>query len=178
MHAAETNRLKGCQDESIAETIQAHLRNLTDQIEAVGKTMDGLIQLDADMSADAQRIESTPGVGRLTARRLVADLPELGQCSPKQIAKLIGLAPVNRDSGTLRGKRTTGGGRKSVRTLLYMPTLVATRHNPVIRATYLRLLESGKPKMVALVACMRKLLILLNAMIREQKNWDQFIQKT
>jgi transposase len=175
-HAAETNRRKTCEDATINAMIDGHLAFIDAQIETVAHAMDELIDADAAMARDADAIRSVPGLGRLTARRLVADLPELGRCTPRQIAKLVGLAPINRDSGTLRGKRTTGGGRRAVRKLLYMPTLVATRHNPLIRSMYLRLLAAGKPKMVALVACMRKLLILLNAMIRERKTWDQFVQ--
>lgn len=176
MHAAETNRRGACEDATITAMIDEHLALIDTQVQTVARTMEELIDADAAMARDAEAIESTPGLGRLTARRLVADLPELGRCSPRQIARLVGLAPINRDSGTLRGKRMTGGGRGAVRKLLYMPTLVATRHNPLIRAMYQRLLAAGKPKMVALVACMRKLLIFLNAMIREGKTWDQFIK--
>ena len=176
MHAAEVNRLKACHDDDVEQMIREHIVFIDEQIEQVAMQMDELIDQDDALMRNADVIESTPGLGRLTARRLTADLPELGRCTPKQIAKLVGLAPINRDSGTLRGKRMTGGGRHSVRKQLYMPTLVATRHNPVIRSMYQRLVAAGKPKMVALVACMRKLLILLNAMIREDKMWDQFLK--
>lgn len=95
-----------------------------------------------------------------------------GQCNRQQIARLIGVAPINRDSGTMRGKRTTGGGRKSIRTMVFMPTLVAVQHNPLIRSYYQNLVARGKKKMVALVAAMRKL-IIVNVMIRERKTWEQ-----
>lgn len=176
MHAAEMNRLKACHDHAVERMIREHIAFLDQQIQQVAEQMDALIDEDEAMVRHTAVIESTPGLGRLTARRLIADLPELGRCSPRQIAKLVGLAPINRDSGTMRGKRTTGGGRHTVRKQLYMPTLVATRHNPAIRTMYQRLVAAGKPKMLALVACMRKLLILLNAMIRENKTWDQFIK--
>jgi len=177
MRTAELNRRGGCDDATIAAMIDTHLVWLDEQLAHVAEHMDTLIESHDTLRRTAHAIASTPGVGRLTARRLVAELPELGARSPKQIAKLIGVAPINRDSGVLRGKRTTGGGRRSVRKLLYMPTLVATRHNTHIRAMYQRLLDAGKPKLVALVACMRKLLVYLNAMIRENKTWEQFIEK-
>ena len=176
MRTAELNRRGGCDDAAIAAMIDAHLAWLDEQLAHVARHMDTLIESDDVLRRTAHAIASTPGVGRLTARRLVAELPELGARSPRQIAKLIGVAPINRDSGVLRGKRTTGGGRRSVRKLLYMPTLVATRHNGHIRAMYQRLQDAGKPKLVALVACMRKLLVYLNAMIRENKTWEQFIE--
>ena len=177
MHTAEANRLSACVDATVLALIRTHLTLLDEQLQQVAEAMDQLIEQDDALARDAEVIASVPGVGRLTARRLIADLPELGQRNPKQIAKLVGLAPINRDSGTHRGKRMTGGGRRAVRKMLYMPTLVATRYNPRIRALYQRLVANGKPKMVALVAAMRKLLILINAMIRERKTWDQFIQK-
>ena len=103
-------------------------------------------------------------------------MPELGQRTHKQVAKLIGVAPINRDSGTMRGKRMTGGGRREIRRLLYMPVLVAVRHNPVIRAMYTRLIAAGKCPKVALIACMRKLITYLNGMVRDGKTWDEFLQ--
>jgi len=112
-------------------------------------------------------------VGEITAALLIAELPELGSLNRKQIARLVGVAPTNRDSGTMRGKRTIGGGRVHIRNGLYMPTVVAQKHNPKICAFYKRLVESGKPKMVALVAAMRKLLIILNVMIKEGRKWDE-----
>ena len=109
----------------------------------------------------------------MVSRTLLADVPELGHLNRKQFAALIGVAPLARDSGTLRGKRTVWGGRAPVRAVLYMGTLVATRRNPVIRAFYGRLVTAGKPKNVALIACMRKLLTILNAMMRMNTTWLQ-----
>ena len=112
------------------------------------------------------------GIGDVTARTLIADLPELGTLDRKKIAALVGVAPFNRDSGTLRGKRTVWGGRANVRAALYMAALVASRHNPTLRHFYQRLLEAGKPKKVALTAVMRKLLTILNAIVRDQTPWQ------
>jgi transposase len=110
-------------------------------------------------------------VGPVLAATLLAELPELGRLNRCQIAALVGVAPLNRDSGQHRGVRTTWGGRSGVRAALYMATLVATRHNPVIRSFYRRLREAGKPKRVALVACMRKLLVILNTMLKHGHPW-------
>ena len=118
-------------------------------------------------------LQSVPGVGPVMSRTLLADLPELGKLNRKQIAALVGIAPFNQDSGLRRGRRTCWGGRAPVRTALYMATLVATRHNPVIAACYQRLLAAGKRKKVALVACMRKLLTILNAMVKHQRKWQE-----
>ena len=178
MRTAELNRLSIIEQEAVTDLIKAHLVFLRDQIETVEEEMNQIITQDDAMIRQAQALESAPGIGKTTARRLIAQLPELGKRSPKQIARLVGLAPVNRDSGSLRGKRTTGGGRACVRHMLYMPTVVAIQHNPPIKEIYQRLIDQGKPKMIALVACMRKLLIYLNAMIREDKTWTEFIKLT
>ena len=118
-------------------------------------------------------MQSVKGVGPVLSTTLLADLPELGTLNRKKIAALVGVAPFNRDSGTMRGKRTVWGGRAQVRAALYMGTLAATRHNPVIKAFYTRLLAAGKAKKVALTACMRKLLTILNAMIKNQTAWQE-----
>jgi transposase len=115
--------------------------------------------------------QSVPGVGPVLSRTLLADLPELGTLARKQIAALVGVAPLNRDSGTLRGARTCWGGRAPVRAVLYMATVAATRCNPVIQSFYRRLCAAGKAKKVALTACMRKLLTILNAMLKHRTSW-------
>ncbi|POE03396.1 transposase, partial [Pectobacterium odoriferum] len=120
----------------------------------------------------AELISSVKGVGEATVATLLAELPELGRLTRREISALAGVAPFNRDSGKMRGKRTTFGGRGSVRATLYMAALTATRFNPVIRAFYLRLLSAGKAKKLALVACMRKLIAILNAMVRDEQKWD------
>jgi transposase len=109
---------------------------------------------------------------------LIGELPELGRLSNRQISKLVGVAPLNRDSGQHRGRRTIFGGRAAVRRALYMPTVVATVHNPVIRAFYQRLITAGKAKKLALIAAMRKLLTILNAMVRSGKHWDNTLHST
>ncbi|EBC0917956.1 IS110 family transposase [Salmonella enterica] len=141
---------------------------------------DELARIDKDMNTHirnhfkelSERLNSIKGVGTMTVAALLAEVPELGRLSRREISALVGVAPVNRDSGTMRGRRTIFGGRAGVRTALYMAALVATRFNPVIKAFYTRLVAAGKPKKVALVACMRKLLTILNAMLRKNEGWD------
>jgi transposase len=120
-------------------------------------------------------LRSVPRVGPQLSRTLLAHLPELGTLDRKRFPALVGVAPFNRDSGTLRGKRTVWGGRARVRVPLYMAALVASRHNPVIRAFYQRLCAKGKPKKVALTACMRKLLTILNAVVKQRSRWHGII---
>ena len=127
------------------------------------------------MAQAGQAAENCPGIGPITVFTLLAGLPELGRLSRREIASLVGLAPLARDSGRLRGVRTCWGGRASVRAALYMPTLVAVRFNPVLREFYKRLVDAGKPKKVALTACMRKLLTILNAMVKQQTRWKTAI---
>jgi transposase len=139
------------------------------------------VEIEGDLASHVARhhaevaklLQSAKGVGPNTCMVLIADLPELGKLSSREITALVGLAPFNRDSGTMRGKRTIFGGRAQVRCALYMATIVAMRHNRVIRTFYERLLVAGKPKKVAIVACMRKLLTILNAMVRTGKKWNE-----
>jgi transposase len=119
-----------------------------------------------------QQLQTVPGVGPVTALTLVAELPELGQLNHKAIAALVGVAPINRDSGQFRGKRRIHGGRSSVRSVLYMASLAAVRHNPVIKAFAERLRQAGKAKKTVLVACLHKLLTILNAMVKAKSNWS------
>lgn len=121
----------------------------------------------------AKRLSSIKGVGTMTAAALLAEVPEQGNLSRREISALVGMVPLNRDSGTMRGRRTIFGGRAGVRTALYMAALVATRFNPVIKVFYMRLLAAGKPKKVALVTCIRKLLTILNAMLRKNEEWNE-----
>lgn len=140
-----------------------------------------LTRIDEDMSNHirnhfkelSERLSSIKGVGTMTVAALLAEVPELGRLSRREVSTLVGVAPINRDSGTMRGRRTIFGGRAGVRTALYMAALVATRFNPVIKAFYIRLVDAGKPKKVALVACMRKLLTILNAMLRKNEEWNE-----
>ena len=120
---------------------------------------------------DVELLRGVPGIGPVVTATVIARLPELGIVNGKEVASLVGVAPFNRDSGTLRGKRTVWGGRGALRTALYMATLVAVRHNPVLRDFYQRLCAAGKPKKVALTACLRKLLVILNSMLKHRRPW-------
>ena len=169
----ENNRLGSTVDKALRDMIKDAISLYESQLKTIQQTLNELIKQDEQAQQKAAIIRSAPGLGEVTVAGLISELPELGCLNRKQIARLIGVAPTNRDSGTLRGKRTTGGGRVGVRNALFMPTLVATKHNPIIKDFYNRLLEKGKPKMVALIAAMRKLITILNVMIRDGKMWNQ-----
>jgi len=170
MRTAEINRC-----DTTHHTLQAKLQNhidwLTSEIKALNDEINDFIDQSPLFSLKDEILQSAPGVGPVLSRTLLAEVPELGHLSRTKIAALIGVAPMNRDSGSKRGKRSIRGGRPSVRSVLYMATLSAIRFNPVIRAFYLRLVDKGKEKMVAIVACMRKLLVFLNAMARDMQFW-------
>jgi transposase len=159
----------------VKKSLTAHIAYLERELRVVDADLGELVRRSPVWRERDDLLQSAPGVGPVLSRTMLAALPELGTLDRKAIAALVGVAPMNRDSGTLRGKRMISGGRASVRTALYMGTLVATRHNPVIRAFYQRLVAAGKPKKVALTACMRKLLIILNAMVRQQTPWTAVI---
>jgi transposase len=153
-------------------------RSLNTIIKALGREIarvDKALQafVDTHHAELAALLDSVKGVGKATISTLLAEVPELGKLSGREVSALVGVAPINRDSGTMRGKRAIFGGRPDVRRVLFMAALVASRHNPVIKTFYQRLLAAGKPKKLALVACMRKLLTILNAMVRSGKPWDQ-----
>lgn len=171
LRTAESNRLGQAGAPRIKASIRAVLATIEKQIASIDDDLDDQIRLSPAWKAKEDLLTSVPGIGPLTARTLLACLPELGTISRQSIAALVGVAPINRDSGTMRGKRTTWGGRRVVRSALYMAALVATRFNPVLKAHYARLLAAGKPKKLALVAVMRKLLVILNAMLRTQTPW-------
>ena len=170
MITAEKNRLAQSH-KSLRSTIKAHINFLQRELQDTNRELDGMLRKTPMWREHEDLLRTAKGVGRMTIATLFADLPELGTLDNKRIAALVGVAPFNRDSGTHRGKRMIWGGRASVRAALYMAALVASRHNPVIRAFYERLCAAGKPKKVALVACMRKLLTILNAMIRTKSPW-------
>jgi transposase len=174
----EHNRLVRTADRQVRKLIEKALHLYEKQLAALDKEIAHVIENDQQLQATAQIVASVPGIGPTTAALLVAELPELGSATRGQVAGLVGVAPINRDSGSMRGKRTTGGGRKSLRSSLFMPTLVATRYNPVIKAFYQQLLARGKAKMTALIACMRKLLVILNSMIKSQTTWKNPLQPT
>ena len=167
----ERNRLHQAQDRAIRSMLRKAITMYERQQQQVEQEMDRLIQEDDEASQRAAIIQSVPGFGPQVSRVLISTLPELGRANRKQIARLIGVAPINRDSGQMRGKRTTGGGRRHIRRALFMPTLVAVQHNPFIRSIYHRLLKEGKPKMVAIIACMRRLIVTLNHMLRQNQPW-------
>lgn len=170
MIVAEKNRSQMA-PEAVAERIRAHVRWLGKELERTDRELDDTVRESETWRANEDLLRSVPGVGPVLARTLLAELPELGTIAPKRLSALVGVAPFNRDSGTFRGKREVWGGRAPVRAALYMGALVATRHNPVLREFYERLLAAGKPKKVALVACMRKLLSILNAVMRDRSVW-------
>ena len=172
MITAETNRLEHATSPAVRRSIEAVLKLLRKQLKQIEDDLDQTIRRSAVWQEKADLLQSVPGVGSQTSRTLLIQLPELGRCSRQQIAALVGVAPLNRDSGTFRGRRTIWGGRADVRACLYMATLAATRCNAKIQAHYQRLLAAGKPKKLALTACMRKLLTILNAMLRRQQSWN------
>lgn len=171
MLTAEKNRLHTASVD-MKTHINSHISWLQANIEELEKQISQAIQANPTWAEAANRVESAPGIGFITAATLVADLPELGHLNRQKIAALVGVAPFNRDSGKQRGKRRIFGGRGSVRSVLYMATLSAIRHNPVIKKFYHRLLEKGKLKKVALTACMRKLLVILNTMVKTGQDWN------
>jgi transposase len=170
MITMEKNRLDKVNDE-LKKSIKRIIKALEKELETINEALEKTIQNDAGYTQKNILLKSIKGVGSVVSAGIIADLPELGNVSAKQISALAGLAPYNRDSGTLRGKRTVWGGRASVRTMLYMATLVATRHNPQIKNFYERLCNAGKQKKVAITACMHKLLIIMNAMIKHGEPW-------
>ncbi|MGI8909358.1 MAG: IS110 family transposase [Rubrobacteraceae bacterium] len=170
MLVAENNRLPMA-PEVVARRIRAHARWLEKEIGRADGELDEAIEGSTAWKENEALLRSVPGVGPVLARTLLAELPELGTITHKRLSAMVGVAPFNRDSGTLRGKREAWGGRAPVRAALYMGALVATRHNPTIKEFYERLLAAGKPKKVALVACMRKLLSILNALMRDRATW-------
>lgn len=170
--AAEKNRSQQTRQKAVRESIEQMINCLDDQIEAIDDQIHSLIESDETWNAQTELLQSVPGIGTGTAASLVADLPELGQLNRQEIAALAGLAPYNRDSGQFRGKRSIFGGRRTVRTALYMATISAQRCNPVIRVFAERLKSQGKAAKVIITACMRKLLVILNSMIKNNTHWN------
>lgn len=171
MMTMENNRLWSARL-AMKSSIQEHISWLKQQLKNLDKDIENKIQNSPIWREKDSLLQSVPGVGPVLSITLLGALPELGNLTRKQIAALAGVAPFNRDSGKYRGRRTTKGGRARVRSPLYMATLVATRFNPVIKAYYEHLLKMGKVKKVALVACMRKLLVILNAVLRDRRPWQ------
>lgn len=170
MLTAEKNRL-GLARKSVRKRLKAHIAYLEREVRISDTELGEAVEASPLWRAADDLLQSVPGIGPVTAYTLLAELPELGQLTRREIAALVGVAPVARDSGGMRGKRVIAGGRASVRKVLYMAALVAARRNAVIRPHYEHLVALGKPKKVALVACMRKLLVILNAMLRHHTRW-------
>ena len=172
MIVAETNRLSGA-SKAVRKRINAHIGWLKRELQRADHDLDQSLRQSPIWQANEDLLKSVPGIGPVVSRTLLAELPELGKLNRKQIAALVGIAPLNRDSGTFRGRRSIWGGRATVRATLYMAALVASRRNVIIRSFYKRLRDAGKAPKVALVACMRKLLTIINAMIKHKTRWSE-----
>ena len=153
--------------------IQRHIMHMERQVDKVDQRLDSLVEQEEQWQEKRRVMLSMPGIGNVVVNTLLGDMPELGQLNHKQIAALTGVAPYNRDSGKFKGKRRIQGGRASVRTVLYMATLTSIQHNPVIKQFYQRLVSQGKHKKVALTACIRKMITILNAMVRDGVSWNE-----
>jgi transposase len=169
----ENNRLQQTSDGEIRGYIQKSLEMLKKQVQEIDERLQSCVHADQANARKVEILESIKSVGPVGVSTFVAELPELGELNRGQIAKLVGVAPINRDSGQAAGRRRTFGGRSYVRRVLYMTTLVATRHNPAIKAFYQRLLAKGKPKKVALTAAMRKLLTIMNTLVKNDHLWAE-----
>lgn len=172
MIVAENHRRRQMTQRLLLRRVDRHLAVLQEELSEIERELEDSIRGTPAWRANDDLLKTVPGIGKAVSRTLLADLPELGPLDRKKISALVGVAPINRDSGTMRGRRMTWGGRASVRSALYMAALVAARHNPVIAAFYKRLRAAGKPAKVALMACMRKLLTILNAILRDRQPWQ------
>ena len=172
MLTAEQNRLRSTQDPALCKGVQAHIRWLKDALSKLEKELSATIRQSPLWRAKDELLRSVPGIGPVVSCTLIAELPELGRLGRRELAALVGVAPINWDSGARRGERHIRGGRAPVRRALYMAALVGMRKNEVVRAHYQHLRAAGKPPKVALVACMRKLLLILNAMVRTGQPWQ------
>ena len=172
MITSERQRRRQLRDPRLVRRLEAHLAWLQQELALLETDLDDAIRGTPAWRVAENLLASVPGIGKTSARTLIAELPELGTLDRRKIAAVVGVAPVNRDSGTLRGRRMVMGGRTTVRTALYMPTLTAIRRNPALQAFYQRLLGRGRPAKVAITACMRKLLVILNAILRDHRPWQ------
>lgn len=172
MIGMESNRRRQARGQRVRQGIERTLATLRAELAELDRELDDQIKGSPAWRAADDLLTSVPGIGPITARTLIAELPELGRLDRRRLAALVGVAPVNRDSGALRGHRAIAGGRTDVRNVLFMAALTATRHNPVIRALYTRLRARGRPAKAALVAAIRKLLTILNAILRDQRPWQ------
>ena len=170
LRTQEMNR-KGIMGKDLVVSIRRIIRHIDTEIQRIEKRLSNHVKDQAEWTEKQNILKSTPGVGDTLIYTLLADLPELGELTNREISSLVGVAPINRDSGRLRGKRRIQGGRAAIRTVLYMATLSATQCNPVIKAFYKKLVAKGKHKKVALTACMRKFITILNAMVKNKTEW-------
>ena len=175
---AENNRRQQTDDQETKSLVEQAIAFYKNQLKQLDQRIAQVLKTCQTLSAKAAILRSCPGVGPATIGMLLSELPELGKLNRGQIAKLVGVAPIVKDSGKKKGKRTTLAGRSMVRKVLYMAALVATRHNERLKVFYQRLVAKGKPKKVAIVAVMRKLLVILNTMIKNQKQWKLDCEKT
>ena len=171
MIGMESNRLRQARHARVRRTVEATLKTLQAQLAELDRNIDDTVRGSPIWRSADDLLTSVPGIGEVTSHTLIAALPELGHIDRRRIAALVGVAPINRDSGQMRGRRVIAGGRTEVRSVLYMATLSAAQWNPVISQHYQSLLERGLPKKVALVACMRRLLGILNAILRTRTPW-------
>lgn len=172
MRVAEQNRLAQARNTMVRKNVTAHINWLKKQLKGVDRDIDKLLKRGKQWEKELPLLDSVPGVGRVTIATLLSQLDELGKLDRKKIAALVGVAPMSMDSGTMRGERSCWGGRAEVRAVLYMAALSGVRFNPVLKRAYASLLSRGKAKKVALVACMRRLLTWLNAMVATKTAWD------
>lgn len=172
MIGQESNRKILCRDKTTCDFIDQNIETLKKQLKTIEKSLEKFVKELEQESPSVGIVASVPGVGLITTATLYCELPELGKISRTKLAKLVGVAPMAKQSGKSDGKRPVRGGRSTVRRVLYMASLVGTQKNPVIRNFYLRLIQKGKPKKLALIACMRKLLLMIHDMVRNQQKWD------
>jgi transposase len=171
MQTAEKNRRARARGKALVD-IEAHLDYLDKSLEQINSEIEQLTQNNTQLIEKVNLLKTTPGIGQVISTTLVSELPELGKLTAKQISRLVGVAPINHDSGQHKGKRMIHGGRGHIRASVYMGAVVAIRHNPVIKAFYERLVERGKSKKLALTACVHKMLVILNAMVRDNRPWS------
>ena len=172
LRSIEKNHKEHAFDQFVTDSINLTISNLTHQINEIEKVIMDHIKPDSHLTKKLDQLKSIPGIGDTTAVILITNLPELGLLNRRQIASLVGVAPMNRDSGSFRGKRMTGGGRRDIRRDLFMAMLSVTRFNPKLKSFYQKLVAAGKPKKVALIAAMRKLLTIINSMFKHSQSWD------
>jgi len=173
LRTQEKNRLSRPCSSLVKRSIQTIIRTLDEEIKKIDKDLDDTIKRNSEWSEKCKLLQTIPGVGKVVAITFVADVPELGELNAKEIASLVGVAPYNRESGKLKGRRMIKGGRRNPRKALYMAVVIASRYNPRLRPFYEKLRASGKAAKVALVACMRKMLIIMNAMIKAKKPFQE-----